>query len=271
MELKLTRPLVFLDLEATGKDPAVDKITEVAIVKLHTDGRREAFQSLVNPGRLLSDEIVELTGIRNEDLMLAPVFGSIAKDVHSMIDGCDLAGFGVEAFDTVLLWEELYREGIEWSLDGVRTIDSLNIYKNRERRNLAAARMFYAGKSHEGAHRAMADVQASMDVLEGQLAKYPDLPRDIDGLTEEGTYRKNRVDLAGKIELNAEGVPVFTFGAHQGKPVKSRIDYAQWMIREKFAGNTKMHLRRIIGDFTHKAMQAAASGAARAEDEPSLI
>lgn len=37
--MDLTRPLVSLDLETTGTDPATSRIVEVGIVKRYPDGR----------------------------------------------------------------------------------------------------------------------------------------------------------------------------------------------------------------------------------------
>ena len=41
MPLVLTRPLVFIDIEATGTNLSIDKIIEIAIVKLMPDGSKQ--------------------------------------------------------------------------------------------------------------------------------------------------------------------------------------------------------------------------------------
>ena len=38
MNLQLTRPLAFFDLETTGMDLANDRIVEIAILKINPDG-----------------------------------------------------------------------------------------------------------------------------------------------------------------------------------------------------------------------------------------
>lgn len=63
---------VCLDLETTGLDPKTDKIIEIGAVKVRDGEIVESFQSFVNPGRMLPVKIIELTGIRDEDLKDAP-------------------------------------------------------------------------------------------------------------------------------------------------------------------------------------------------------
>lgn len=50
MPLTLTRPLVFFDLETTGKDIANDRIVEISLVKLHPDNKEEVNTYRINPG-----------------------------------------------------------------------------------------------------------------------------------------------------------------------------------------------------------------------------
>ena len=63
---------VCLDLETTGLDPKTDKIIEIGAVKVRGGEVVDTFQSFVNPGRMLSSKIMELTGICDDDLRSAP-------------------------------------------------------------------------------------------------------------------------------------------------------------------------------------------------------
>jgi|GEM_PF-3121583 len=47
--LQLTRPIAFIDLETTGVNLSTDRIVEIAIVKLLTDGSRQVKRKLINP------------------------------------------------------------------------------------------------------------------------------------------------------------------------------------------------------------------------------
>ena len=47
--LKLTKPLASIDLETTGVNLGTDRIVEIAIVKILTDGSRIVKRKLINP------------------------------------------------------------------------------------------------------------------------------------------------------------------------------------------------------------------------------
>ena len=42
MELKLTKPICFFDLEATGMHVAKDRIVEISILKVYPNGNKES-------------------------------------------------------------------------------------------------------------------------------------------------------------------------------------------------------------------------------------
>ena len=46
--LQLARPLAFIDLETTGINLQIDKIVEIAIVKLMPDGQQIIKRKLIN-------------------------------------------------------------------------------------------------------------------------------------------------------------------------------------------------------------------------------
>ena len=47
--IKLEKPLIFLDIEATGPDPQFDRVIEIHCVRFETNGSKRSFYSLVNP------------------------------------------------------------------------------------------------------------------------------------------------------------------------------------------------------------------------------
>ena len=53
-----------------------------------------------------------------------------------------------------------------------------------EQRTLVAAYKFYCGENLEDAHSAMADTQATYEVLLGQLDRYSELENDVDFLAK---------------------------------------------------------------------------------------
>ena len=97
--MKLTRPLIFLDIEATGTDTTRDRIVEIAMIKIHPDDRREEKILRVNPGIRISTEVIAIHGITNEDVASAPSFKEASPRCMTLWTACDFGGFGITRFD----------------------------------------------------------------------------------------------------------------------------------------------------------------------------
>ena len=196
MKLKLTRPIVFFDLEATGLNIGRDHIVEISIVKLFPDGSRQSYTRRVNPGMHIPEEATAIHHITDADVADQPLFKDIAPKLAKYIEGCDLGGYNSNKFDIPLLAEEFLNAGVtEVDLRRANFIDVQNIFHKKEQRTLTAAYKFYCNKDLEGAHAASADIQATVEVFEAQLERYDDLPTDVKGLAEYTTMVKN-VDFA---------------------------------------------------------------------------
>ena len=183
MPLKTDRPLAFFDIESTGTNVRTDRIIDLAIVKVFSDGHREEHTFRVNPERPIPAEASAVHGIYDKDVQAAPTFKSIAAQVAAVFEGCDLGGYNILRFDIPLLCEEFTRAGTTFVVEGRRVVDPQRIFHQREPRDLTAALNYYCGELHLGAHGALDDVIATIQVLEGQFKKYSDLPQDINALT----------------------------------------------------------------------------------------
>ncbi|MGB2470016.1 MAG: exonuclease domain-containing protein, partial [Flavobacteriales bacterium] len=181
-KLHLKRPLVFFDLETTGTKVGVDRIVEMTMVKLMPDGtvikKPEApgkeHRILVNPEMPIPLESSLVHGVYDEDVADAPTFGRIAPGLLKWLHGCDLGGFNSNRFDVPMLAEEFLRVGIDFGLEGRHLVDVQNIFHKMEQRTLRAAYDFYCGKELEGAHEALPDTLATVDVFLAQLERYKD-------------------------------------------------------------------------------------------------
>ena len=60
--------LVFVDLETTGANPAIDHITEIGLVEVDQQGQAKHWSSLVNPKTSIPAFIQGLTGITNDQI-----------------------------------------------------------------------------------------------------------------------------------------------------------------------------------------------------------
>jgi DNA polymerase-3 subunit epsilon len=112
--MKINRPLVVFDIEATGLDVCLDRIVSIAMLKLRSKTDREWLELMINPEREMSEEVIAIHGITNEQVKGCPPFKDVAEDIWKFITGCDLIGYNLLNFDVQMLWEEFYRLNWEW-------------------------------------------------------------------------------------------------------------------------------------------------------------
>ncbi len=248
MELKLRRPIVFLDLETTGVDPAKDRIVEVSLVKVQPDGSEEVKTRRINPGMPIPPESTQVHGITDDDVKDAPRFEQIAKSLAAYIEGCDLAGYNSNKFDIPVLAEEFLRAGVDVDLKKRKFVDVQTIFHKMEQRTLVAAYRFYCDRELEGAHSAEADTLATYEVLKAQLDRYPDLENDVEFLARF-TEQNRCADYAGRILYDKDDVEVFGFGKYKGRPVaevfREEPGYYSWMMNGDFPMYTKKVITEI--------------------------
>lgn len=249
MELNLKNPLIFFDLETTGTDTIHDRIVEISYLKVYPNGKEEIKTKRLNPEMPIPPTSTAIHGISDEDVKDCPTFRQIAKSLATQMEGCDLAGFNSSRFDIPLLAEEFLRAGVEIDFSKRKMIDVQIIFHKKEQRTLEAAYKFYCDKTLTDAHSAEADTLATYEVLKAQLDKYPDLENDIDKLASEFSFFNDNVDLAGRIIKNENGIEIFNFGKHKGKPVaevlKQEPSFYAWMMDADFPLNTKQVLTKI--------------------------
>ena len=81
-----------IDIEATGGNSKIGRITEIAIYKFDGIQVVEEFSSLVNPQRDIPPYVQRLTGINNKMAKKAPLFSDIAEEVDRITrDSCFVA------------------------------------------------------------------------------------------------------------------------------------------------------------------------------------
>ena len=267
MKLKLEKDIIFFDIESTGLSTSKDRIVQLAIIKCFADGRPNLEKTrLINPEIPIPIESSAIHGITDEMVKDQPTFAKVAKGLLELIGNSDLAGFNSNRFDIVMLMEEFERCGMQLDMSERRCVDLLRVFHKMEQRTLAGAMRFYCDEKIENAHNAMVDTKATLKVLEAQLEKYKDVDfeekdgnilkapvkNDIQAL-HDFTNDKNELDFQGKVKLNAEGVPCFTFGKYQNLPVGRSLagdsKYMQWILNGDFASDTKRIITRLKNEF----------------------
>ena len=248
MQLKLTKPICFFDLETTGINIAKDRIVEISILKIFPNGNKESKTWLVNPEVEIPPEVVAVHGISNEKVANEPTFKELSKEIYAIIKDSDLGGFNSDRFDIPLLAEEMLRADVDFDMKNMMSIDVQTIFHKMEKRTLGAAYKFYCNKDLEGAHSAEADTMATYEVLLSQLDRYSELENNVKKLSEF-TTRKKSLDFAGFIIVNENKEPSFSFGKHKGKTVDEVLEkepgYFGWIINADFPLYTKKVLTQL--------------------------
>jgi len=249
MQLKLSRPIIFFDIEATGLNVASDRIVELCYIKMSPDGTEETNTQRFNPEKHIAAEATAVNGIHDEDVAGCPTFKECAEALARTFAGCDLAGFNSNHFDIPLLVEEFIRAGVEYDVSDAHLVDVQGIFHKMEKRDLTAAYKFYCHKDLAQAHTAEADTRATLEVLEAQLDRYKDsLQNNVAFLAEFSRYNRN-VDLAGRIILNEQGIETLNFGKYRGRAVsevlRRDLGFFNWVMQGDFTQNTKQAFMRL--------------------------
>ncbi|HMX76829.1 MAG TPA: 3'-5' exonuclease, partial [Chitinophagaceae bacterium] len=221
---------------------------EIAIVKIMADGTKNVKRKLVNPEMPIPKAASDVHGITDEIVKDAPTFKQVAPELKQMLDGCDLAGFNSNRFDIPLLMEEFLRVAIDFDMKNRKLVDVQNIYHKLEPRTLSAAYKFYCNKNLDGAHSAEVDATATYDILQAQTEKYKELGNTVESILKY-IGDDQVVDFARRFVME-NGVEVFNFGKHKGRPVaevlKAEPQYYDWMMKGDFPQHTKQKLTEIF-------------------------
>jgi DNA polymerase-3 subunit epsilon len=261
MKLNLKKPIAFFDIEATGLNVTRDRIVEISVLKILTNGTRELRTWLVNPDYPICDEASKIHGYSNDDLTDKSTFKQVAKEISRFFTNCDLAGYNSLKFDIPMLVEEFLRADVDFEVKNRKLVDVQNIFMKMEQRTLKAASLFYLDKELVNAHAAEADTIATFEILEAQLDKYEGAKftdrdgnvstpviNDVQALQEFSNFNKN-ADLMGQFIFNKEGKEIINFGKHKGKTVEEVFikepSYYSWIMKSDFPQYTKNLLTNI--------------------------
>ncbi len=242
MNLKLTKPICFFDLEATGTNVAKDRIVEISVLKVYPNGNKESYTYKVNPEIPIPEVTSKIHGIYDKDVENEPTFKDLSSKIMNILKGADLAGYNSNRYDIPLLAEELLRAGQDFDFSNINAVDVQTIFHKKEKRTLEAAYKFYCGKELIDAHSAEADTLATYEVLEGQLERYKDLEPTIKWLADFSKF-SHFADFAGFIRYDDDGEEIFSFGKHKGKKVAKVLEaepgYFSWLQNADFPLYTK--------------------------------
>jgi len=121
---------VVVDLETTGGSSRMDAITEIGAVKVRGGEVLGEFSTLVDPGRSIPPQIVQLTGITDAMVVDAPREASVVPSFLEFARGSVLVAHNAP-FDIGFLKAACERLAISWPADRYWTRSALPARSSR--------------------------------------------------------------------------------------------------------------------------------------------
>ena len=151
------QPLAFVDLETTGTNATLDRITEIAIIEVDDTWVRE-WSTLVNPETAIPGFIQNLTGITDDMVRDAPTFAEVARETLARLNGRLFIAHNAR-FDYGFLKSAFRGAGYEFRPTVLCTVKlSRKLFPEQRTHNLDSLIERHGLKTN-GRHRALADAQ----------------------------------------------------------------------------------------------------------------
>ncbi len=177
--IKLARPLVFINIVATGTDSINDRIIEISFFKLFPDGGEQQLSFRINPFVPVPLAVTAARGICDSDVSHLPGLESCADMTLDFISESDFCGIDLIGFCFPLLYAEFDRIGRSFPVTDIHIIDTLKMYKKKEPGNLTSVFVFNCVDELYGLPSFEGSAVPVKDLLFAQLERYNDLPRTV--------------------------------------------------------------------------------------------
>jgi DNA polymerase-3 subunit epsilon len=147
--------LAFVDIETTGSNFDRDRITEIGI-KVISQDYEETWESLLNPGTFIPQNIQSLTGIRPDMVKNQPPFDELAQQILDKLEGKVFVAHNAR-FDYGFLKASFKRLGIDFKPKVLCTVKlSRLLFPDQPRHNLDTIISTH-GLNVSARHRALGD------------------------------------------------------------------------------------------------------------------
>lgn len=228
------RRIVAFDTETTGLNPFDgDRVIEFGAVELSLapDGRVDSVKAtgfFINPEIPIPRIASKISGITDDDVADAPLFGEVADRVVKALEGAILVAHNLN-FDLNFLRAELRRCGREWPGTAAE-VDTLPLSQrllpeldSHKLEKVCAALSVPLDTAHRATHDAEACGRALIELCRRKSA-----PEDFDAFVDWADAIGPPPDT-GHIRLGMSGRPIFAAGPHAGDAVEAHPDHLQWM------------------------------------------
>ena len=239
--MKISKPIIFFDLETTGLDIVNSRIIQIACIKIDLDGNKEEKCMLIKSLIPIPKEASDVHGITDEKVKDAPYFSQVAISLNEYFNGCDIGGYNSDNYDVPLLIQEFERCNIEFPTWELNLVDVLKYERLLNPNNLGAVYERYTGNKLEGSHDALNDVRATLEVLLHQIKSNQEkTPQEID---LECQANKKRYDFSNKTYMDKDGTVRWSFGKNLNKSVIEDVGYLNWVLKNDFPNELKNKIK----------------------------
>ena len=152
------------DIETTGFNPSIERITEIAVCKVKDGKIIDEFSTFVNPEKMIPERVRELTHITDEMVKDAPKIKEVLPQFLEFTKDCVLVAHNA-SFDVSFIKHFAKEYGYEFHPYVVDTLTiAREIYPTFENHKLGTIAE-NLGIDLEGAHRAINDTRATAKVF----------------------------------------------------------------------------------------------------------
>lgn len=242
----IDKPLSVLDIETTSLDVNKDQIVQFAAIKLDPNGNVDRFETKIKPSIPIDPEASEVHGIYDKDLEKEKPFAFYAKDIYkNFIKGCYIAGYNAINFDLLILNRQLEESGVVDAFKHSYFLDAFLLFKLHNARSLGDALRFYTGKEIKNAHDALADVEATVDIINEQFARECRKIQDIS--SELSPPPDKRVGMTNHIIMDDDNQYIINFGNHKGTKLRNvPHGYLSWIAKSDFPKEVKAAVENVL-------------------------
>jgi len=253
--LKLDKPLVIFDLEATGLNLHSDKIVELAYIKVWPNSRTKEDDMLINPEMKIGREAIAIHGIRNRYIKDKPAFRDKAQEIWDVFNDSYYAGFNIINFDLPLLRREFIRCGMDFEYSTKQIIDTRELFLKMVPRTLSSTYEYYCNKDFKQWHTALIDTEVSAEILVKQLERYREC-RDWEFINKiHAAEESEHVDGTQKFYW-LRGEAYFAFSKYRDQALKEIAredpDFLEWMLKADFNKEIKSIVEKALSDSVDK-------------------
>jgi DNA polymerase-3 subunit epsilon len=218
MGLLSKETFVCLDCEATGLDPTQERAVEIACVKFTFDGMIDSWESLIDPEIEIPENVIAIHHITQEMVEGKPKAKDVLEEVLRFVGSHTIVGHGI-FYDLQLIQAEADRNNIPCSIIKQPYFDTLRLarlYGGSAVNSLVELSKHF-NVELGGAHRAMNDVVANVEVFKRLVEKFK-------------TTKQVKEVLSKPIRLKT-----MPLGKHKGRAIKDVPDqYLRWMANKDF-------------------------------------